>query len=315
MKKQSDRKQPSEARRAASRANGAKSKGPVTPEGKQRSSRNALKHGLLASALTMPGDEARNYQCYFDGYSWRLEPRDLMENDYVERIAYGNYRLRMAWLMHHRTLDIQMANDAEGAAANWENLSHLDRLTIAFANSLKNTSTLPTLSRYMRQFELSSDKALREFRALRAEPLPPGPPAKFPNEPENSSEPAEPEEVIGEIDEPEDEPQNAQAEPGPEEPSPEPEASHQEPEPAQQPESAAVSELIQVPECAQPQPGQQPEPGPQQEPVPSPEPGQPPAPQRQPETGRQLALPERLECAQRSGCPTPQSEPERSRHP
>ncbi|MBS1872231.1 MAG: hypothetical protein JSU00_03385 [Acidobacteria bacterium] len=38
-------------------------------------------------------DDARNYQCYVDGYSWRLELRAL----------------RTGWLMHSRTLDLQMA--------------------------------------------------------------------------------------------------------------------------------------------------------------------------------------------------------------
>ena len=49
----------SEKRAAANRANAAKSTGPRTPEGKARSSQNALKHGFSTGAFTVVRIEDR----------------------------------------------------------------------------------------------------------------------------------------------------------------------------------------------------------------------------------------------------------------
>ena len=47
----------SAARAAASRRNCARSHGPKTAEGKARSARNALKHGLRSQQFVVVGDE------------------------------------------------------------------------------------------------------------------------------------------------------------------------------------------------------------------------------------------------------------------
>ena len=181
----------SEARRAASRANGAKSRGPVTPEGKQRSSRNAVKHALLASALTLSGEEAEFFESYHARYAGRLEPRDQFESDCVEQIAYANYRLRLAWQMHDRTLAIQMANDRPAPAGVPDPFPKADRLAMAFANSLKGGTALPTLHRYMRQLTNDVKDAFRMYETLRSRPIPLEPSDEFPNEPEPEPEPDE----------------------------------------------------------------------------------------------------------------------------
>ena len=52
-----------EARRAATnRANSAHSTGPRTESGKQRSSQNALSHGLTARTAVLPTEDPDTYQ-------------------------------------------------------------------------------------------------------------------------------------------------------------------------------------------------------------------------------------------------------------
>ena len=41
---------------AANRANGARSRGPKTPEGKARAARNSTRHGLLARSILREGE-------------------------------------------------------------------------------------------------------------------------------------------------------------------------------------------------------------------------------------------------------------------
>jgi hypothetical protein len=80
----------------AARINGAKSKGPVTAEGKARSSQNALKHGLTAENVVAAGEELTDYTDLLEAYIEQFEPDTQMELDLVESLAATRIRLRRA---------------------------------------------------------------------------------------------------------------------------------------------------------------------------------------------------------------------------
>jgi hypothetical protein len=87
-------KDPNSPRAQAARTNGAKSKGPVTEEGKKNSSQNALKHGLTALKWAgRPEDEAA-YQEFSQAVTAELNPQGILQEVLAERIVSAMWRLR-----------------------------------------------------------------------------------------------------------------------------------------------------------------------------------------------------------------------------
>jgi hypothetical protein len=79
----------------SSRANGAKSRGPVTPGGKRISSGNALRHGLAAESVVLSTESRPRFEALLDSYMEKFQPRDQVEADLVEEMAVSKWRQRM----------------------------------------------------------------------------------------------------------------------------------------------------------------------------------------------------------------------------
>jgi hypothetical protein len=75
----------SEKRLAANRANGALSRGPITPEGKARSSQNAIKHGLQSNLVVLRNENKEAYQTVLQSYYDRFKPVGLRCTCFGER--------------------------------------------------------------------------------------------------------------------------------------------------------------------------------------------------------------------------------------
>jgi hypothetical protein len=87
----------SNARAEASRKNGAKSRGPKTPEGKARSSRNALKHGLRAERFLVLADEdAAAFEALQAALLAELAPVGAVQTVLAQRVVSAAWRLGRA---------------------------------------------------------------------------------------------------------------------------------------------------------------------------------------------------------------------------
>ena len=137
----------SQAQILANRQNAQQSTGPLTPEGKARSSQNARKHGLTAQELIVRDDEREAYASLEADLVADLKPQGALEDLVFNQLlhaAWNQRRLRRleAELFHH----------------------NLDPLA--------NPTQDPILDRYARyqaRFDRAFTRALRELKSLQTE--------------------------------------------------------------------------------------------------------------------------------------------------
>lgn len=142
----------------SSRANGARSRGPVTVDGKQRSSQNALTHGLLARCTLMQGESPEALEALLNQHVERLGPADGVEFGMVQEMVAAYWRLRRAWAIETRTFDNEVAAQTAG--------DQLDRMATAFAD-LASKPTAALLHRYETRLHLMYHRALQDLLLLR----------------------------------------------------------------------------------------------------------------------------------------------------
>ena len=85
---------PTQAQIRANRENAKKSTGPRTPEGKARTAKNALKHGLLAEDAVIPGEDPAKFDRHLTNIENTYLPRNYVEKQIVNQIADTMWRIK-----------------------------------------------------------------------------------------------------------------------------------------------------------------------------------------------------------------------------
>ncbi len=147
----------------SSQVNGALSRGPKTPEGKRRSSQNALRHGLLSKCLVLANESQDGFQALLDEHLSRLSPADGVELGLVEEMVAAAWRLRRIWALETRLL--------EDAVRTQQSDDELGRIAAAFSH-LANLPQLALIHRYETRLHTIYQRSLHNLILLRIAALP-----------------------------------------------------------------------------------------------------------------------------------------------
>jgi hypothetical protein len=86
------------------RENAQYSTGPKTEEGKQRSSLNALRHGLTSQTVVLPGEDLELYHQHLASFQHDLRPFGADEHNLVQILADTSWRLHRVAVLESNLL-------------------------------------------------------------------------------------------------------------------------------------------------------------------------------------------------------------------
>ena len=131
------------------RANSQHSTGPKTAEGKQRSSLNALRHGLTGQIVVMPTEDLQAYQLHLKSFTDECDPKGAIEAHLVQALADASWRLNRVAALETNLLALAVGNDPDPVNGAMSIVAALESQSKALANLSMHSQRLS------RQFERS----------------------------------------------------------------------------------------------------------------------------------------------------------------
>ncbi len=162
----------SDRRRASPRANGAKSTGPKTPEGKARSAANSTRHGLAAAGRTAAsicilGEFTHEFEELHAALIAELEPGTATEALLVEEMATARWRQQRVWVMESTTIDKHTGRITPELLATYgDTATEPLRVASAVEDLADNSNVLALLMRYEARLSRQFDRCLKRLNAL-----------------------------------------------------------------------------------------------------------------------------------------------------
>jgi hypothetical protein len=147
----------SQKRIAASQQNGAKSRGPITDLGKARSSRNAIRHGILSCTVVLDNEDPKAFKLLLDQHVEELQPNGDLQHQTVEQMAICQWKLRRLNVIETTLMDDH--------SRDWGDDKSIDQ---ALAQSfVAHRESIAHLERYSSRLTREYHRAFRHLQELR----------------------------------------------------------------------------------------------------------------------------------------------------
>jgi len=149
------------------RANAQHSTGPKTPEGKNHSSLNALRHGLTGQIVVMPTEDLAAYRQHLKSFTDELNPKGAIEAHLVQALADTSWRLNRVAALETNLLTLGIANSISPITDAPNQVQDAFSIVASLESQSKALSNLSLHSqRLSRQFERTVAQ-LRELQKAR----------------------------------------------------------------------------------------------------------------------------------------------------
>jgi len=185
---------PKLTRAEQNRINSRKSTGPRTPEGKQRSSENAVKHGIYTSSIVLTGESAEEFMKLLHAYRCQFQPTDAFEGDLIQDLADARwriYRMKRQETLEWCQATFNASHDPALAEASYEILHEVAHRKSYQTKGSPLEACRRAEARYRRDFDRAL-KALHEHRKLKSKNEAIAQPAAQPEPPQPQPDPPPP---------------------------------------------------------------------------------------------------------------------------
>ena len=135
-----------------------KSTGPRTAEGKAASSFNALKHGVDAASIVIPGEDPAAYEALATDYYRQFQPQSAVEHFHVDTLIRSDWQKRRLQRVEAK---LYRALLAEGATP--------EDLEIAILRDSPTARLLHKVTARIASFERAYFRALNDLRRIERE--------------------------------------------------------------------------------------------------------------------------------------------------